>query len=91
MLPSLPRSMKGRDSIAYIDVHEVMSHSTADPKPGRPAAGTLGPKGCRGDSGQLRHLCGPQVRSHDRKLHLLCSGQPVRIQKVSLPAEHRRN
>lgn len=67
------------------DVHEVMSRSTADPKPGRPAAGTLGPEGRRSDSGQLRHLCGPQVRSHDRKLHLLCSGQPVRIQKVSPP------
>lgn len=56
---------------------------TAHPEPGRPAAGTLGAEGCHSDGGQLRHLSGAAVRSHDRKLHLLGSGQPIRIQEVS--------
>lgn len=60
------------------------SPPAANPEPGRPATGPLGPEGRHSDGGQLRHLCGPQVWSHDRKLHLLCSGQPIRIQEVSL-------
>lgn len=73
----------GRHSIIYLDIHEFVSHSTANLKPGRPAAGPLGPEGRRSDGGQLRHLCGPQVWSHDWKLHLLRSGQSIGIQKVS--------
>ena len=68
-----------------------LSRSAADLKPGRPAAGPLGPEGRRSDRGQLRHLCGPQVWSYDRKLHLLCSGQPIRIQKVSSQNMHQQN
>lgn len=56
---------------------------TARPEPGRPAAGTLGPEGRHSDGGQLRHLRGPAIWSHDRKLHLLGSGQPIGVQEVS--------
>lgn len=75
-------------SIIYLSIHEFVSPSTADLKPGWTATGPLGPEGRRGDGGQLRHLRGPPVRSRDRKLHLLCSGQPVRVQKVSV---HQQN
>lgn len=56
---------------------------TAHPEPGRPAAGTLGPEGRHCDGGQVRHLCGAAIWSHDRQLHLLGSGQPIRVQEVS--------
>lgn len=56
---------------------------TAHPEPGRPAAGTLGPEGRHSDGGQVRHLGGAAIWSHDRKLHLLGSGQPIRVQEVS--------
>lgn len=73
----------GRCSIIYHGVHKFLSHSAAHLKPGRPAAGPVRPEGRGGDGGQLRRLCGPQVWSRDRKLHLLCSGKPVGIQEVS--------
>lgn len=74
-------------------VGPILSHycrSAADPEPGRPAAGSLRPEGRCGDGGQLRHLCCPQVRPRDRELHLLRSGQPIRIQKVSLASSERK-
>lgn len=41
----------GRRFILYLRVFVFLS--TADPEPGRPAAGPLGPEGRCGDSGQL--------------------------------------
>lgn len=64
-----------------------LSPSTADLEPGGPAAGPLGPEGRHSDGGQLWYLCGLEVRSHDRKLHLLCPRQPIGIEKVSTSAE----